>query len=134
MVSTSVENIFKEKNLKRTKVRVALLNYLLSIKTAQSYLDFKQALGANVDKSTLYRNLSAFEDAGIIHRINDHTGVSKYALGPSNAQRGNHAHFVCEKCESVFCVEENPTTALTVPSGFEAKSVNTIITGTCANC
>ena len=129
----AVEKVFQESNLKRTKLRLALLNCLMTTKHAQSYLDLREKLGGGVDKSTLYRNLSAFEEAGIIHRINDHSGVAKYAFGNVHDHGKNHAHFVCEECETVFCVE-SPDIAINVPKGFNVKNVQTIITGTCSDC
>lgn len=134
MEQISVDNIFQKNNLKRTKLRIALLNCLMDAKHAQSYVDLKERLGREVDKSTLYRNLSAFEEAGIIHRINDHSGVSKYAFGNANDRQGTHAHFVCEKCETVYCVEESTDAEINVPKGFKTKSVQTIITGICSDC
>lgn len=129
-----IDQVFQETNLKKTKLRIALLNCLVNAQHAQSYADLKETLGKEVDKSTLYRNLSTFEEAGIIHRINDHSGVSKYALGKVDDQEGNHAHFVCEKCETVFCVERKPILEINVPKGFKTKSVQTIITGLCSDC
>lgn len=134
MEQISVDSVFQENNLKRTKLRIALLNCLMNTKHAQSYIDLKERLGKEVDKSTLYRNLSAFEEAGIIHRINDHSGVSKYAFGKANDHKGNHAHFVCEKCETVYCVEKSTNVEINVPKGFKTKSIQTIITGICSDC
>ncbi|MEM1257751.1 MAG: Fur family transcriptional regulator [Bacteroidota bacterium] len=134
MEQISLDQVFRENNLKRTKLRIALLGCLINAKHAQSYIDLKERLGIEVDKSTLYRNLSAFEEAGIIHRINDHSGVSKYAFGKVDNHEGNHAHFVCEQCETVFCVEENLNFEIKVPKGFKTRSVQTIITGICSAC
>jgi len=134
MEQITVEKVFKENNLKRTKLRMALLSCLMNAKHAQSYIDLKEKIGKEVDKSTLYRNLSAFEEAGIIHRINDHSGISKYAFGKVNDHEGSHAHFVCEKCETVFCVEETSILNINLPEGFKGKSVQTIITGICSDC
>lgn len=134
MEKISLEQLFKENNLKRTKLRVALLKCFIDAQHAQSYLNLKESLGKNVDKSTLYRNLSAFEEAGIIHRINDHSGVSKYAFGKMNNHIGDHAHFVCEKCETVYCITKLNEAEINVPKGFKTKNVQTIIRGICADC
>ena len=134
MEQISIDRFFKEANLKKTKLRRALLNCLVNAQHAQSYADLKKTLGKEVDKSTLYRNLSAFEEAGIIHRINDQSGISKYAFGKIDGHEGDHAHFVCEKCETVFCIERNPSLKIDVPKGFKTKSVQTIITGICSDC
>ncbi|MGD1946140.1 MAG: Fur family transcriptional regulator [Croceivirga sp.] len=134
MYTTAVNRIFEENNLRKTKFRKALLSCLVNSRHALSHVDFKEKMGKGIDKSTLYRNLSAFEDAGIIHKINDHSGVAKYAFGKVNEDEGRHAHFVCEKCETVFCVENMVNVPVDVPPGFKTKSIQTIITGICGDC
>ena len=134
MVHQSTDNLLKEHRLKKTKLRVALLDCLLNSKHAKSYGDIKKELGEHVDKSTLYRNLTAFEEAGIIHHINDQSGVSKYAFGKAHAHGGKHAHFICEQCKTVYCVEESTTVDIKVPKGFKTKEIQTIISGTCSDC
>ena len=131
--STS-NSILQERGLKRTKLRLALLNCFMNANNAQSYLDIKTQLGQSIDKSTLYRNLSAFEDAGIIHRINDQSGVSKYAYGKVHDHGVNHAHFVCDQCKTIYCMERSTSVDINVPKGFKTKDVQTIIKGTCPNC
>lgn len=113
---------------------MALLRHFLTSEHAQSYNDLQEALSSRVDKSTLYRNLTSFEQAGIIHRINDHTGISKYALGASPEAGREHAHFVCECCETVYCVKETAAYIPKVPQGFETHEVQTIIRGICPRC
>lgn len=128
------DDLLQEQGLKRTKLRMALLDCFLNANHALSYLDIKQTLGEGVDKSTLYRNLTAFEEAGIIHRINDQSGAAKYAFGKVHDHGRNHAHFVCEQCETVYCVEKTATVEINVPKGFKTKTIQTIIRGICSDC
>ena len=111
-----------------------LLRYLLDQKHALSFHDLQESFPENIDKSTLYRNLSNFEEAGLIHRINDHTGLSKYAISSKTNQEKDHAHFVCEQCDRVFCVEGTVNLDLKVPAEFRVKESKTIINGVCAQC
>jgi len=129
-----VVDLLKEKGLKRTKLRMELLNFFAASKHAQSHSAIKNALGGQVDKSSLYRNLAAFEEVGLIHRITDHSGIAKYAFGQLQPQGGNHAHFFCDACETVYCVEAEAAVAFKVPEGFDAKNIQTIIRGTCSRC
>ncbi|PRX57466.1 Fur family transcriptional regulator [Flagellimonas meridianipacifica] len=134
MEKMSFGQILEEKGLKKTKVRMALLHHFLQLKHAQSYNDLQLALKNEIDKSTLYRNLTSFEQAGIIHRINDHSGTSKYAFGELPKGGQDHAHFVCENCETVYCMEVSTPLQLNVPKGFKTKNVQTIIKGICSKC
>ncbi|MEM9077319.1 MAG: transcriptional repressor [Bacteroidota bacterium] len=130
----SHEQILERKGLRKTKVRKALLHHFLQMEHAQSYSDLQLALKSEIDKSTLYRNLTSFEQAGIIHRINDHSGTFKYAFGELPKNGHDHAHFVCESCDTVYCMELSTPLEINVPDGFKTNNVQTIIKGVCAKC
>ncbi len=134
MKNESYKQLLEKTGLKKTKVRMALLEHFMNMKYAQSYNDLQAALAKQVDKSTLYRNLASFEKAGIIHSINDHSGIAKYAFGEPPLLGGEHAHFVCESCETVYCMEKLEAFQLKVPKGFKTNKVQTILRGTCADC
>ncbi len=134
MKSERCEQILEQKGLKKTKVRMALLQHFINMEHAQSYNDLQAALVNEIDKSTMYRNLTSFQKAGIIHRINDHSGLAKYAFGEAPIQGNEHAHFVCECCETVYCMESLTPLEFNVPEGFKTNNVQTIIKGICSNC
>lgn len=126
-------DILQEKGLKKTPVRKELIRHFLTNKHALSFHDLQDLFGASMDKSTLYRNLSSFEEAGIIHRINDHSGTAKYAYG-NTKKEGDHAHFVCEKCQTVYCLEGKVTLDVAVPNQFQVTQLETVIRGNCGRC
>lgn len=110
------------------------MDHFINAQHAQSYMDIKEAMEEGIDKSTLYRNLATFEKAGLIHSINDHTGVTKYAYGDAPELGNEHAHFVCERCETVYCMEGLTPLGIEVPKGFKTNKVRTIIQGICSKC
>lgn len=128
------EALIQENGLKKTKLRLALIRHFIKTPHAQSYVDIKRVFPETTDKSTLYRNLAAFEQAGLIHSINDHSGITKYAFGAAPRTGSEHAHFVCEFCETVYCMEGLAQLQFDVPKGFKTNKVQTIIRGTCAAC
>jgi len=134
MKNENYKQLLEKKGLKKTKVRMALLQHFMNMEHAQSYNDLQAALVKEVDKSTLYRNLTSFEQAGIIHRINDHSGIAKYAFGESPLPGKEHAHFVCECCKNVYCMEGLTPLHFNVPEGFKTTKVQTIIRGICSDC
>lgn len=134
MKKESYERLLKQKGLKKTKVRMSLIQHFINMEHAQSYNDLQAAFVEELDKSTLYRNLASFEQAGIIHRIDDHSGMAKYAFGESPMEGNGHAHFVCECCETVYCMEGSVPIQPIVPKGFQTNQVQTIVKGICANC
>ncbi len=129
-----IVELLHDKGLKKTKIRVALLQHFVQLEHAQSYSDLQKVLTGKIDKSTLYRNLTSFEQVGIIHRIDDHSGTAKYAFGESPVSGKEHAHFVCECCETVYCMEGLEPLQVKVPKGFKTKKVQTIIKGICSKC
>lgn len=134
MKNKDYEQLLEQKGLKKTKVRLALIQHFMKMEHALSYNDLQATFVKDVDKSTLYRNLSSFEQAGIIHRINDHSGIAKYAFGESPIQGTEHAHFVCECCKTVYCMDVLDELQINVPQGFKTKNVQTIVRGICADC
>jgi Fur family ferric uptake transcriptional regulator len=134
MNDLQIAQILQRKGLKKTKLRLALIRHFINIPYALSYSDLKAAMVDATDKSTVYRNLAAFEAAGLIHSINDHSGTTKYAFGKLPTQGNGHAHFVCECCDTVYCMGQSEPLQLEIPKGFKANNVQTIIKGVCANC
>lgn len=132
-IKNTITERLHQKGLKRTKLRLWLLNHFTQFGYAQSYSDLKNNLPEMIDKSTLYRNLAVFEKVGLIHKIMDDNGVSKYALG-SIATYENHPHFVCERCEGIFCIEGVIHDFSKLPKGYVPKTVQTVIKGVCSNC
>lgn len=134
MNAQQLAELLQKNGLKRTKLRVAMLQHFASIQYAQSYDDLSQVFGDLADKSTLYRNLNTFKDAGLIHGINDLSGVTKYAFGGVSQKKQDHAHFVCDACQTVYCLDSLSIPQLNVPEGFKTQKVQTIIRGICAEC
>ena len=134
MKKQEVAQILRNKGLKSTQLRLALLQHFSEAKRAFSYADLKTALKSSSDKSTLYRNLTTFEKAGLIHSVHDDSGVSKYAFGSSPNLRNQHPHFICEDCQKAFCLKELSKDHFEIPKGFIPKTVQTIIHGVCAEC
>ena len=130
----SCKQLLEHKGLKKTKVRMVLLQHFMKMENAQSYKDLQEALMNEVDKSTLYRSLASFEQANIIHSINDHSGLAKYAFGESPSKGNEHAHFVCEHCETVYCMGKLVPLQLNVPKGFKTNKVQAILRGVCSGC
>ncbi len=134
MEEVTAASVLGQKGLKKTKLRLDLLACFLEAKAAVSYTDIQSKLAATADKSTVYRNLTTFEEAGIIHRIQDQSGLSKYAFGKNNQDGQEHAHFICEVCETVYCLGKPEDIPIQVPTGFKKKELQIFLKGVCAKC
>lgn len=90
------------------------------------------------ERTTLYRTIKTFEKNGIVHQIDDGTGVAKYALDEKIAEEGLpqdlHLHFHCEKCNETVCLTDHKIPHISLPKGFVSKDINLVIKGLCDKC
>ena len=116
-----IEQLIKDKNIKLTTARVKLLDILKSSSRPLCYEDVKKDI--SMDKATFYRNISMFEEEGILNAFesNDKKRYFELKLKP-------HAHFVCVECNSVECIKNID---IKLPN-YEINNV--IINGTCPSC
>ena len=127
----------REKGLKVTPSRLNVIKVLDSSHLAYSHSDL-ESLFSKMDRVTLYRILKDFEDAGIVHKIMDIDGVTRFAICKSTCPDGHHTddhvHFNCKACHKMFCLEKVQVPHLKMPQGFKAMGLHTLIYGLCENC
>jgi Fur family transcriptional regulator, ferric uptake regulator len=132
-----VAHLLKERGLKVTAARVAVIDVLRKSGQAFSHAEL-EVVFTTFDRVTLYRILKDFEDAGIVHKIMDMQGVTRYALCghscPGEHHADEHVHFNCESCHKMFCLEKVQAPAVKMPLGFKATGRHTLIYGLCKNC
>ena len=89
------------------------------------------------NRTTFYRNLKIFEDKGLIHQINDGTGVAKFAISGESAkgEYGSdlHLHFHCTECKKTICLP-NKIPEESLPSDYKINDVNLVLKGICLKC
>jgi Fur family transcriptional regulator, ferric uptake regulator len=132
-----VEDILQKHNLKNTKLRKAVLSLLIKSDKGLSHQDLSKELDVEFDRVTLFRTLHSFEESGILHKIIDLNGTAKYAysLPESSDKEHSHAHFICLKCEQVFCLDEVfPLDQVKVPKGFSKRAIDVQVKGFCQKC
>lgn len=116
-----------------TPVRHLLYRALEEASTAMSLNDLEAEL-VTVDKSSIFRNLQLFLGVGLIHQIQDGSGIAKYAVNQSHEH--SHAHFTCEVCGETICLDglSLDYSQLLLPEGYKAGGYTLIIKGVCPNC
>lgn len=116
-----IEELIKDKNIKLTTARVKLLEILNEADKPLCYEEIKNDI--SMDKATFYRNISKFEDEGILNAFesNDKKRYFEVKLIP-------HAHFVCVECNNVECIKN---VDIVLPD-YEINNV--IINGKCPSC
>jgi len=117
----NLETKIKNKKIKLTTARIALIEIFKNAKQPLSYEDIKRDI--SMDKTTFYRNILLFEEEGIVNSFesNDKKRYFELKLKP-------HAHFVCTQCNKVECLEN-------LDISLEGYIIdNVIINGKCKVC
>ena len=128
--------VLKSHGLKKTRIRLDVLNELYVHKHALSHSDLENKMNG-YDRVTLYRTLNSFEESGVIHKITDNTGIAKYALCEdctSDNHQDNHVHFFCLKCHRTYCLDNVDIPNIKVPKNYVVSSRSFTLSGICDCC
>ena len=96
------------KTTRNTTAKTAVLEVFENSKTALSHTEIQKQLNDVCDRVTIYRILDRLVNDDIIHKISNLDGTVKYAKCNHSHQRvhiHNHAHFSCENCHEITCLE-----------------------------
>ncbi len=123
------------KDIKPTANRLLVYRTLERENRPLCLSDVVDILGT-MDKSSVFRVLATFLEKDMVHSIDDGSGRLKYELCRcEHRSLGDmHAHFLCEGCGEIFCLESIDPSAISLPDGFEAHSANFVLKGLCSKC
>ena len=103
----ALEKILERKNVRPTAMRLLVVQYLFTKNVAVSLTDLENNFERS-DRVTLYRTLKTFVGKGLVHKIDDGTGTTKYALCEENCnceiETDLHVHFHCNACNQTICL------------------------------
>ena len=126
--------------LRATTCRVAVLESFQNAGYALSQGDIEQALSSQFDRVTIYRTLKSFLASGLLHKVLDDHGSTKYALCKELCHQGehvhqhDHVHFKCQSCGQTICLETVIIPSIPLPSKFIKHESNLLIQGICEHC
>ena len=136
-MNLDLEKTLEKHNVKPTAMRLLVLQFLLTEKAAMSLTDLENYFDKS-DRTTLFRTLKTFVKSEIAHKIDDGTGVTKYALCEENCrceiENDLHVHFHCKICKETICLPTHKIPIIHLPEGFKANDVNLTVTGICNKC
>lgn len=133
---SNLSELLSQKGFRLTKNRTRVFEAILSHEEALSMTDIELIL-EDIDKSTIFRSLQLFVEVGALHRIDDGSGIFKFALSSKDGHPIStaHAHFFCLKCERTYCIEGiSSPLSFSLPEGFTTETINLVIKGICASC
>ncbi|GHS94789.1 transcriptional regulator [Synergistales bacterium] len=134
------QEILREKGLKNTELRRRVLSLLLEKQDPLSHVEIFEELasaGQALDRVTLYRTLSAFSEARIVHKVQGTDGTVRFRLlraSSGDGCLGNHPHFLCRKCGRMSCLLEQPLPRVDVPAGSVVEGKQLLVFGLCGDC
>ena len=130
--------LLKTNGLKVTKPRLRVLEVISDKKTAIKQPELEKIFGSEIDRVTLYRILSSFEEKGILHKIFDLNGTATYAICSTKCtahhHHDQHVHFICTICNSVYCLDEITVPKINLPSNFSLHAIAINAMGICESC
>ncbi|WP_296621078.1 Fur family transcriptional regulator [Marivirga sp.] len=132
------ENILKSNGLRKTQIRLEMLQIFMGSKHALSVNDIEKDLKSSHDRVTIYRALNSFEENGILHQTPDPNGNMRYAICsdscPEHVHQDKHAHFICEECHQTYCLEDVKIPDVELENGYQLNSISYTMNGICKEC
>jgi len=100
----TLKAILKQNGHSLTKPRKTVFNLLLGQKP-QTMNELIKKAGKRVDRASIYRTVSLYENLGLVHKLN--IGW-KYKIELSDAFLGHHHHFYCTNCGQTYSLPASP--------------------------
>ena len=136
-VDSNVRQLLKDHSLRLTQSRADIVGVFLKKNVAVSHGDIESTVDGQYDRVTIYRTLKSFLESGLIHKVLDDGGVTRYALCDTACADGHHhhdhIHFKCVNCDETICLDVH-IPAVKLPEGFTPQESNFLVTGTCSKC
>ena len=133
-----LKDMLKGTGLRYTRQRGEVLHLFRAYDTALTQADLEKLLPSQFDRITLYRSLRSFEASGLLHKVLDDSGTTRFALcrtGCSeHAHHDEHVHFRCSDCGKTLCLPEVAIPDVMLPQGYAFGNAKLLIDGTCPDC
>ncbi len=132
-----MERLLEEHGVKPTPNRLLVARALagshhrpLSLKELEERLE-------TIDKSNIFRALTVFREARLVHVLEDAGDGVRYELCHSHHDQVDddvHVHFYCSRCHRTFCLEDTPVPPVKAPEGYAVETVSYLLRGVCPEC
>jgi Fur family ferric uptake transcriptional regulator len=133
-LNSALESLEKA-GLRRTQPRIAILKALIAEHGPFSVDELREfSLLVGIDRVTVYRVLTAFEELGLVRRCEFGDGTSRYEFAGGGH---HHHHVICKRCRKMENVDECISEALMSrvrKMGYDDVSHTLEFFGVCQNC
>jgi len=132
-----IEKVLRTHDIRPTAIRLLMYKFLREKNVAVTLNDIESGFEKS-ERTTLYRTIKTFEKNGLVHQIDDGTGVAKYALDEPQLGAASpqdlHLHFHCTNCNETLCLTDHKIPHISLPKGFETQDMNLVLKGICDKC
>ena len=132
----NLEELLEHHGVKPTANRLLIARALQDAERPLSLMELESRL-ETIDKSNVFRALTAFREAHLVHVLEDAGDGVRYELCHSHSEEHDedvHVHFYCTRCHKTYCLEDTPVPLVEVPEGFSPESVSYLVKGICPEC
>ena len=130
--------ILQSHGLKKTGIRIKVIEMLDKMPYAVSQPELESHLSDEADRVTIYRTLNTLEEKGIVHKVIDREGLSRFAMCSSGCSEhkhhDEHLHFQCTSCSNIYCLSIPVEAQFNLPQGFEIHQMRIYVDGICKTC
>lgn len=130
-----------EETLQKAGIHITAIRLMIWRKIKSSFsgvfslADLEDAM-PTVDRSTLFRTLTLFSDAHLLHNVDDGSGTQKYCTCHQDDTRRcqGHVHLTCRICHKTICLADTVIPSVPLPEGFIPEETEYIVKGICPHC
>lgn len=133
----SLASILQTAGLRRTKARETVLKLLSTSGRPMTHQEITNHPEANeLDRVTLYRILTALQQANLVHRVQGTDGSLRFCFRVQKQAEcsGNHPHFLCVNCNQMECLIGQSLPWVSVQEGAEIIGKQLVVYGLCPKC
>lgn len=136
-------DLLKSAGLKITDQRKRILTFLLENHGPFTVEEMAQGLkSAGFDLATIYRNMTAFEEAKLVQKVHFGDGtirweIHQHACEEEHTHSGHHHHILCTVCKKILPLDiclSSDTLAQVAKLGYGDLKHNLEFSGICPQC
>ena len=133
-----LEQVLKKYGLRVTKARLQVLREYMESKKPLSIYDFKKKkIFSTWNESSLYRNMTKLEEAGVIRQVPSAQDFKLYEMNDKE-KKHHHHHIICTLCKAVECLTNcqinHNLKKMAEKVGFSVEGHNLELYGRCSRC
>lgn len=126
----NIADLLSGHKLKKSSARISIIRAMLELGVPATEHQIGEKMAAYYERTTFYRSIQTMIQAGLIRKIVVDNTLVMYAL----RDKPDHAHFFCDSCRQLTCLEDVHPGPYRLPAGYQTRESEVIIRGLCRVC